>query len=506
MATPLAGIPLRIGSAQAFARVRQSCRDAGYDDDAALCRMLSVRELHEAGHLDWDKVDLAALPEALRWCIAVFFRGLATPETDARSICGEPAFAALLELGLLAPARQRPGAVVCPVWLYPVDGFLVASDRRDDAGGEATVTGDDVVFPGLDLGTIRLLRFMPEGCGGDALDLCGGCGIGALHLSRTARQAVTADVTPRATAFAEFNARLNDRPVACLCGDLYGPVQSRQFDLITAHPPYVPTYGRAYIFRDGGDSGEIIIRRIIAGLPEYLRPGGTALILCAGRDTDAEPFEQRAIGWLGAAARDFDIVFGVIKTLTIEEVLDSLQTRTQPMTGEEARELRGRLKALGTSQFAYGPLVFHRGAEPADGAPLRIRLGTTAAAADLARLLALRAFRRRADFRTWLSAARLRFAPNVEMVARSVADGGRLGPADITFRSDGAFQTALRPDSWMAPVLASLDGTRSTADVYRTAHGARDCPTAYSFDDFAHLIGLMMEQGILQVERDPKAQ
>jgi len=33
---------------------------------------------------------------------------------------------------------------------------------------------------------MRFLRTLPDARGGDALDLCGGCGIGALHLARTA--------------------------------------------------------------------------------------------------------------------------------------------------------------------------------------------------------------------------------------------------------------------------------------------------------------------------------
>src|SRR5687768_2007767 len=132
-ATPPPDVPLRIGTAEAFAQARRFCRDAGYDDDAALCRALSIKELHEADNLDWEKVDLTALPGALRWCIDVFFRGRPAPEDESRTICGDTTLAAFLALGLLAPARDRPATVICPVWLYPVDGFLIVSDRCDDA-------------------------------------------------------------------------------------------------------------------------------------------------------------------------------------------------------------------------------------------------------------------------------------------------------------------------------------------------------------------------------------
>ena len=497
-------IPIRIGTAEAFAQIRRFARDAGYDD-ATVCRALSVKELHEADNLDWATVDLSALPAALRWCIDVLFRGVPAAEADSRAICGGATLAALFELGLLEPARDRPGAVICPVWAYPVDGFLTVSDRRDSAAGATAIAGDDVVFPGLDIGTIRFLRYMPDARGGDALDLCGGCGVGALHQSRTAAHACTVDVTARSTAFAEFNAHLNDAAVSSLCGDLYAPVQGRQFDLITAHPPYVPTYGRAYVFRDGGDTGEIIIRRIVEGLPAHVRPGGTAMLICAGRDTAEQPFEQRVSAWLGPAATDFDMVFALIKTMDIDEVIASLQSRSQPLTAEEAQELRTRLTELGTRQFAYGTLVLRRSAVPVDAPPLRIRLTDTAVPADFDRLLDWRAFRRQAAFRPWLAAARPRFAPQVELTARHVAEDGQLVPAELTFRADGAFQSALRLDAWMAPLVAAFDGQRSARAVFDAAHAAGELPDAFAFADFADLVGVMVELGFLDAAFPPPA-
>src|SRR5690606_14552352 len=98
-------IPLRIASAEAFARIRQFCRDADFDD-ATLCRALAVKELHQADELDWENVDLEGVSDTLRWCIDVLFRGLPAPESQSRTICGDAAFAAFLETGLLEAARH----------------------------------------------------------------------------------------------------------------------------------------------------------------------------------------------------------------------------------------------------------------------------------------------------------------------------------------------------------------------------------------------------------------
>ena len=500
---PPMDIPLRIGSAEAFARVRQFCRDADFDD-ATVCRTLAVKELHQADELDWANVDLDTVADGLRWCIDVLFRGLPAPESQSRAACGDAAFAAFFELGLLEMARHRPDMVISPVWVYPVDGFLMVSDRRDNAAGATAIAGDDVIFPGIDAGTVRFLHFMPDAGGGEALDLCGGCGVGALHAARTARYAATVDVTARSTAFAEFNAHLNGMPIASLCGDLYAPVQDRRFDLITAHPPYVPTYGRAYVFRDGGDSGEIIIRRIIEGLPAHLRSDGTAMLVCAGRDTADEPFERRIVSWLGADAAEFDIVFGLIKTLTIEDVVASLQSRSQPLTTEEARTLRDRLAELKTRQFSYGVLLLRRYGDPINDSPLRIRTTKTTAPADLDRILHWRAFRRQAGFGPWLASARPRFAPSTELTARHIVQDNRLVPAELTFQADGVFQSALRLDAWMVAVVANCDGERSTMDIFDAARSGDEMPEAFTFEDFANLIALMVEHSILEIEHDAR--
>ena len=239
--------------------------------------------------------------------------------------------------------------------------FSTASDRTGYLDGQLPSAPEDVVFPALYPGTLQFLKLLPDGHGGDALDLCGGSGIGALVLSRTSRHAVTTDITERSTFFAEFNARLNNAPIVSLCGNLYEPVKDKQFDLITAHPPFVPAAGRTMIFRDAGETGEDIIRGTVEGLPSYLRVGGTCMIRCAARDTDV-PFEQRAREWLGATGEEFDIIFGLEKTSTPEEVVNSVRERLLQAGPDEPQLLLDRLQALGTKQYVHGALFIRRAA------------------------------------------------------------------------------------------------------------------------------------------------
>ena len=48
---------------------------------------------------------------------------------------------------------------------------------------------------------------------------------------------------------------------------MYEPVAGLEFDRIVTHPPYVPVSKPTHVFRDGGDDGELILRRAIEGLP-----------------------------------------------------------------------------------------------------------------------------------------------------------------------------------------------------------------------------------------------
>ena len=379
--------PIRLGDAadfaRDFARVRRFLAAAAFDEPR-VCAALKLDHIGELIEPARDGIYLDELAAALRWCIQVFVQGVAVGEAESRAACGEDVFASLTALGLLRADRARD-AITCPVWLYPVDGVLIVSDRHREPDGRRSAAPADAVFSACFEGTLHFLHLLPEAAGGDALDLCGGTGIGALHLSRTASSAVTADVTPRAACFAAFNAGLNDAPVESLCGDVYAAVGARQFDLIACHPPYLPAGGEASLSRDGGETGEDITRRTIEGLPEHLRIGGVGVIASLGCDRGDAPFERRAHDWLGAAAGEFGVAFGLLRTHSIEEIAGGIGR-----FGEDDAETAAwaaRLRARGVERFVYGVLVFKRHGTPTGLAPMRVPFAPTGCAADLLALL-----------------------------------------------------------------------------------------------------------------------
>ena len=135
-------------------------------------------------------------------------------------------------------------------------------------------------------------RALPQP-GGNApvvIDLCCGCGAvgAALLAARPDLDLHAADVDPAAISCARRNlpaARVHQ-------GDLYTALPRRLaggVDVLVANAPYVPTGDIALMppeardhepmtALDGGGDGLDVLRRVIAGAPEWLRPGGTLLV------------------------------------------------------------------------------------------------------------------------------------------------------------------------------------------------------------------------------------
>ena len=490
---------IRLGRTEDFTRVRTFLRDAAFND-TTLCRVLQMEDMSALGRVNWEKNPAAELSAPLRWAITVFARGLGVSEAESRSVCGDETLAAFRALGLLRPKRDDAALLVCPVWLYPADGFLVISDRTTDPDGGEFKAAEDVVFPAIYGGTLRFLRLLPEARGGEALDHCGGSGIGALRLARTFRVAATADLTERSAFFAEFNGRLNGVDIQSLCGDLYAPLAGRQFDLIAAHPPFVPATGTNMVYRDGGETGEEVTRRVIEGLPAHLRAGGTCVILCVARDTQEKPFELRVRDWLGEAADEFEIIFGLEKILSVDEVVESMRKRGQNLNDAAANQLRERLKSRGTRQFVYGATFLKRHAARARINPTRVRMNPEATAKDFERLFTWQNQTRLPGFNEWLVKSKPALAPNLELTMRHVVQNGELTPVEFVFSVQGGFPAALRPDGFVVPLVARLDGKKSVEEVFAAALSGDELPQGFKLEDFTGLVRGMIERGFLLVE------
>jgi len=216
-------------------------------------------------------------------------------------------------------------------------------------------------------------------------------------------------------------------------------------------------------------------------------------------DTKEQKFEERARHWLGETRDEFDVVFGLEKVLAVEGVVESMRKRGQQISEEEARQLYARLCSAGTQQFVYGALFIQRCGERVTQKPFRIGLTPAGNATDFERLLAWRRHTRQAGFAEWLPQARPRFAPRLQLTTPHVVQEGELVPAEFVFTIEAGREGALRPDAWVVPLLARLNGARSVAEVFEAASAAGELPNGFALSDFAELVRLTIDRGFLVV-------
>jgi release factor glutamine methyltransferase len=132
------------------------------------------------------------------------------------------------------------------------------------------------------------------------VDLCCGSGaVGAALLAAVgALDLHAADVDPAAVACARRN--VEPRGGRVVAGDLFDPLPDRlrgRVDVLVANAPYVPTGAIALmppearshepgVALDGGPDGLDVLRRVVAGAPDWLAPGGHLVVEAGERQVD----------------------------------------------------------------------------------------------------------------------------------------------------------------------------------------------------------------------------
>ncbi len=144
------------------------------------------------------------------------------------------------------------------------------------------------------------------------LDLCTGSGAIAIALSLNLPGAdVTGtDISGSALVWAGKNMAANfdsasPHKIRFLKGDLFAPVGDSRFDIITANPPYIKEdvietlppeicCWEPRMALSGGAEGLDVVKRIISGAPEHLRPDGR-LIMEIASGTDIAALDRMSV-------------------------------------------------------------------------------------------------------------------------------------------------------------------------------------------------------------------
>ena len=133
---------------------------------------------------------------------------------------------------------------------------------------------------------------------GAVLDVCTGSGALAVSAALAAARSVTAvDVSRRALATVQLNARLNGVRVRTRRGALLEAVPGETFDLIVSNPPYLPslaalpTRGTAR-HTEAGPDGRTLLDRLIAQAPRHLAPGGVLMVTHSSINDERRTFDR----------------------------------------------------------------------------------------------------------------------------------------------------------------------------------------------------------------------
>ncbi|MFD6134232.1 methyltransferase [Isoptericola sp. NPDC060257] len=270
--------------------------------------------------------DVAAAHEPRATLARLFLLGDDVPRATLDRALPGVGTAGATRLGLVAAAGEGDDdAVHAVVDLRPyaaVDAagdasWWLASDLAELATGGRLATDHVLGAGGASTTLAQVTARTPVG---RVLDLGTGCGIQALHAARHARQVVATDLSRRALGFARFNLVLNTPAegvdVALRHGSMLDPVAGESFDLVVSNPPFVitPHAGAAgaavaealgdYEYRDGGRSGDDLVRDLVRDVGGVLAPGGVAQLLGNWEHRRGEPWDERVGAWLDAAGLD----------------------------------------------------------------------------------------------------------------------------------------------------------------------------------------------------------
>ncbi|MEM7808453.1 MAG: peptide chain release factor N(5)-glutamine methyltransferase [Planctomycetota bacterium] len=144
-------------------------------------------------------------------------------------------------------------------------------------------------------------------------DVCTGSGIVAIALAKSLSKAtiVATELSEEAAEVARANVDklgLTDR-IDVHVGDLLEGIDG-DFDVIASNPPYIPTSAIAsldanvrdyepHVALDGGDDGLDVLRRLLAGSSDRLRPGGFLATEMQHDQGDALTSLATDSGWQG---------------------------------------------------------------------------------------------------------------------------------------------------------------------------------------------------------------
>lgn len=487
--------PIRLGASVDFAIVRELLIRANFNEPAVAERLhvplLTQQTIDESPGSSRPPLDI------LHLLIRLFVRGAYVEEQVLNEHLSLAELEALERLGLIAK-QDDPRSWYSPVCLCPVGGVYTVSDRWKTPGGTPLEGLQDIVYPSVVPNTRLFLDLLPQSRCESLLDLCSGTAVaGLIAASQYAAEAHAYDIAPRSTHFAEFAKHLNGLSnMTASTGDLYAPAGGRMFDRIVAHPPYVPVLESKWIFYSGGEDGEHVTRRIIEGLPRYLRPGGVMYCLAMASDRAGRPLENRIREWLGPQHKDFDVAVVVRRTIEPREFAFDSLVRSEAGDGQ-ARKWKELLDTRRITALPYAMMMVQRQAAGRRPFTVRRQTGPKTSRAEHDWLLASET--QAACDPDAVLRMRLRPSPQCVLQVTNRLNAQDWEPVEYFLAIDEPFRMEMKADPWLAWLLARCDGSQTAAELFEELKGSGVIHPDTAANDFAQVVNTLVSGGFLLV-------
>ncbi|MGH7525601.1 MAG: methyltransferase [Gemmatimonadales bacterium] len=493
----------RLGSKQELAALRDLLRAASFAAPE-VCLRLGIDTVYDFRSIREGRTTVLETVDPLDLLIRLFMDVELVERETVEGLLPPGGMSILEQLGMLTPSDADDRLCHATVLLYPTESLWIASDLNVSPAGVAeTVLQEDAVYPAVSQNTRHFLSSLPKTPCESFLELCAGTGIAALLASRYAGHTWATDITERATRFARFNAALNGiENCTAVRGDLYEAVAGRVFDRIVAHPPYMPSLEQKYIFRDGGEDGEQITRRIIGGLPDYLRPGGRFYCTCMLTERKGARAEDRIRAMLGSRQSEFDVLLVTVRSFQPTEYYFRLALEGRAHL-EEVVQRHQIFQHLEVEQLIYCSMVVQRIPESRPAFTARRQAGHGLGTKEVERLLRWEATVARPERVEQLIQARPTASPHCRLRLTHVLQGEAWAPEDCFLSTNVPFTVEAKCPPWTAALVARCDGRRTTREQLQFLKESGAVPLEASESEFVRFVRSLIAGGFLQVADPP---
>jgi hypothetical protein len=260
----------------------------------------------------------------------------------------------------------------------------------------------------------------------------------------------------------------------------------------------VAALSQEFIYRDGGQDGEQITRRIFADLRDHLNPGGALYCTATLNELPGKNAEQRIRDMLGPSAEEFDVFVAVIVSY---DPLDFFFSEARRGKGDFA-DLRRRqevIERLQIERMIYASFVVRRMASPREPLTLRRQLSPQSRWQDAERLLEMELLLAPPAPVEHLLTARPRARTGLESKLVQKLEKGRWQIAKCEFQTLVPFFSELEAPPWTGVLLERMNGESTVAEHLQFLQEAGFAPPGADPSEFARFISVLARNGVVEL-------